>query len=108
MNPKSRLYVERGHSCLRENQSGVDLNRNYDIEWSHVVDHHNQISSGDRPFSETETQIVRDVLAELQPEVFLSVHSGTLAVLHPYAYEMKQCEDSRVREIAQQVAQEFC
>ena len=108
MNPKSRLYVERGHSCLRENQSGVDLNRNYDIKWSHVVDHYNQISSGDGPFSETETQIVRDVLAELRPEVFVSVHSGTLAVLHPYAYEMKQCGDSRVREVAQQVAREFC
>jgi murein tripeptide amidase MpaA len=41
MNPNSRMFVEKGHSCLRENQQGVDLNRNYAIEWKHVIDHKN-------------------------------------------------------------------
>merc|ERR1719401_1161870 len=32
-NPRSRLKVEDGDFCLRENPSGVDLNRNWDDEW---------------------------------------------------------------------------
>lgn len=39
MNPGSRRYVEQGHYCLRESVNGVDINRNYDINWKHNVNH---------------------------------------------------------------------
>merc|ERR1719498_1300271 len=32
-NPKSRRKVEQGDFCLRVNENGVDLNRNWDEEW---------------------------------------------------------------------------
>ena len=32
-NPISRSKVETGEYCLRENENGVDINRNYDAHW---------------------------------------------------------------------------
>ena len=36
-NPKSRAKVEKGDYCLRENENGVDLNRNYKSHWKAVI-----------------------------------------------------------------------
>ena len=33
-NPKSRRKVENGDFCLRVNENGVDLNRNWDEKWA--------------------------------------------------------------------------
>ena len=33
VNPKSRMEVENGNYCLRTNENGVDLNRNWDAHW---------------------------------------------------------------------------
>ena len=35
-NPLSRERVESGEFCLRENEHGVDLNRNYDAHWKKI------------------------------------------------------------------------
>jgi murein tripeptide amidase MpaA len=35
-NPHSRMKAEKGDFCLRENENGVDINRNYDAHWSGV------------------------------------------------------------------------
>jgi murein tripeptide amidase MpaA len=35
-NPRSRKRAEEGEFCLRENENGVDLNRNYEAHWSSV------------------------------------------------------------------------
>lgn len=35
-NPLSRQKVEGGEYCLRENENGVDINRNYDAHWEKV------------------------------------------------------------------------
>lgn len=32
-NPLSRTRVENGEYCLRVNENGVDLNRNWDSHW---------------------------------------------------------------------------
>lgn len=39
-NPNSRRKAEEGEFCLRENENGVDLNRNYEAHWS-AVNHFN-------------------------------------------------------------------
>jgi hypothetical protein len=36
-NPNSRQRVESGEYCLRENENGVDINRNYDAHWQFVT-----------------------------------------------------------------------
>ena len=35
-NPTSRAKVEDGDTCLRTNENGVDLNRNWDSYWQKV------------------------------------------------------------------------
>ena len=77
-NPVSRVQVEQGNYCLRDNPRGVDLNRNWDEKWEFG----DEALGGDQyrgetPFSEAETQMVRDLLTDFKPTTFLSVHSGT-------------------------------
>lgn len=87
-NPVSRARVEAGEYCLRENPHGVDLNRNWDEKWNlgSTASSDNQFH-GQRPFSEPETQLVRDLITGFQPTTFLSVHSGTLGMYMPWAYD---------------------
>lgn len=85
-NPLSREKVENGAFCLRENENGVDLNRNYDAHWVQVKDDYKQISSGPSAFSEPETKAIRDSMKSFNADLFLSVHSGTLGMYTPHAY----------------------
>lgn len=96
-NPKSRARVEQGDYCLRENENGVDLNRNYRSHWKAVATYHltllqeidpdhKRTNPGPFAFSERETQIVSDQLRTFNPHMFLSIHSGTLGLFAPWAY----------------------
>lgn len=64
LNPISREKVEKGDYCLRLNENGVDLNRNYDIHFESYVDNDRQTTSGSEAFSELQTRLVRDTLSE--------------------------------------------
>jgi len=86
-NPGSRVRVEAGEYCLRENPNGVDLNRNWDEKWDLGTSDSADQAHGQRPFSEPETQMVRDLISNFQPTTFLSVHSGTLGLYMPWAYD---------------------
>lgn len=86
-NPSSRLRVEAGEYCLRENPNGVDLNRNWDEKWDLGTANSAEQSHGKSPFSEPETQLVRDLISDFKPATFLSVHSGTLGLYMPWAYD---------------------
>jgi len=86
-NPQSRRKVEQGDWCLRSNPNGVDLNRNWDIAWSKGGDKGSQTYGGPTPFSEPETRILKKLVTEFAPETFLCVHSGTLGMYMPWAYD---------------------
>jgi len=89
-NPRSRVKVEQGDYCLRANPAGVDLNRNWDENWS--LNEHSAGSDqypGAAPFSEPETQALKHLITEFKPTTFLSVHSGTLGMYMPWAYDSK-------------------
>jgi len=89
-NPRSRVKVEQGDYCLRANPKGVDLNRNWDENWS-LNDHSADSDQypGDSPFSEPETQALKHFITEFKPTTFLSDHSGTLGMYMPWAYDSK-------------------
>lgn len=99
----------------RGNALGVNLNRNYDVDWGNPAGASNPVmgtlahetgepmpsisvvaeNCGDEPFSEPETQAVRDLLEELDPTLafYLSFHTPTHALIAPWAaadapYEM--------------------
>jgi len=86
--PRARELVEEGDYCRRLNLRGVDLNRNWDEQWS--ASHSVGGSGGPQPFSEPETRLIRQVVQDYKPTLFLSVHSGTRGLYMPWAYEVKQ------------------
>lgn len=90
MNPISRMKVEEGDYCLRLNENGVDLNRNYDAHFKQYEDKELQTNSGSEPFSEPETQVVRDILKDYKPDLYLSIHSGSVGLYTPYAYSIDE------------------
>lgn len=68
--------------------SGVDLNRNFDIFWG-TASSNNVCSDtfhGRGPFSEPETVIIRDILAEYgsRIELYLDIHSFGRMILYGY------------------------
>jgi len=77
-NPHSRQKAELGEYCLRNNPRGVDLNRNWKT----------QGTDKSQAFSEPETRILKKLIEEYHPRVFLSLHSGTRGLYMPYAYDM--------------------
>lgn len=70
MNPDS--VYDPGYRPGRTNARGVDLNRNWDCNWRSDAQWDNQpIGGGTTPFSEPETQAVREFLLELRPEAVI-------------------------------------
>lgn len=61
----------------RWNANRVDLNRNFPPFWDDFVveDPDNWGTKGDAPFSEVESQIIRDKVQELKPVMFLDFHT---------------------------------
>mmetsp|Transcript_21250 Transcript_21250/g.41589 ORF Transcript_21250/g.41589 Transcript_21250/m.41589 type:complete len:426 (+) Transcript_21250:73-1350(+) len=98
-NPRSRRKVEQGDWCLRANPNGVDLNRNWDIAWSGSGSSSQQTYAGSKPFSEPETQIMKNLLMEFMPTTFLCVHSGTLGMYMPWAYDSKHLAHRNQQEM---------
>jgi len=88
LNPSGRDYVrEGGHTCgdMRKNGNGVDLNRNFDISWTDGSDIRNaEDYRGDHPFSEKESQLVKKLVDEGKPDMFIDVHTGDLSMLIPW------------------------
>ncbi|MGK7953364.1 MAG: M14 family zinc carboxypeptidase [Xenococcaceae cyanobacterium] len=119
-NPDGRKFAEQGY-LWRKNTNpnpppgeepaafpnyGVDLNRNWGGKWNEIPggssgDPSSQTYRGDAPFSEPETQVLRDYLGTLFEEnpledfetapsdtsgVFLDVHSSGNLLLYPYGW----------------------
>ncbi|MEL6344961.1 MAG: M14 family zinc carboxypeptidase [Myxococcota bacterium] len=83
----------------RQNADGVDLNRNYDYEWS--VD---ALGSGDVPFSEPESRAIR-ALTDWNPFVAgLSYHSGATNI--GWAWNWTD-DDSRDDELLEAMADRY-
>jgi predicted deacylase len=65
----------------RFNANGVDLNRNWDCNWSPVAYwRQEQINSGPYPFSEPENLILREYLLAIDPAAVVFWHSAANAV----------------------------
>ncbi len=88
-NPQGRASVEGGDYCQRVNENGVDLNRNWDAHWQPQDENSYDAADtnpGTAPFSEPETRALKTLVDTLRPDVFITVHSGTLGMYTPYAY----------------------
>jgi len=66
---------------------GVDLNRNYDYGWEGgSTSPGSEIYGGPAPFSEPETQAIRDFVLEHDFMHAISFHSGVELILYPWGY----------------------
>jgi len=99
-NPESRRKVEKGDWCVRMNPNNVDLNRNWDEHWEESPDM-DDTNSGTRPFSEPETQIFKRLVSDYKPTTFLTIHSGTLGMYMPWAFDMEHLADRNQKEMMQ-------
>ncbi|UCG52452.1 MAG: immune inhibitor A [Candidatus Latescibacterota bacterium] len=110
INPDGHVYVQHNHSgwwgnWWRKNRRdngdgsiGVDLNRNYGYMWGYddVGSSPNPISDvyrGTGPFSEPETQVVRDFCQSRRISVALSYHTYGELLLYPWAYAPLYTDD---------------
>jgi len=81
VNPDGREAVRR------TNENGVDLNRNYGFQ-------HTAEGNHGLPFSEPETQAVRDHAAEFPPIMSLTYHTSGQLVLYAWTHTDEGCPDS--------------
>lgn len=99
-NPIGRQLVENGNFCKRTNENGVDLNRNWGDDHRDLLSESasnvgiyddddrkgGEENPGARGFSEPETQILKSLAEKLSPDLFLSVHSGSVLLGMPYGF----------------------
>eukprot|EP01016_Furgasonia_blochmanni_P015656 TRINITY_DN1864_c0_g4_i2.p1 TRINITY_DN1864_c0_g4~~TRINITY_DN1864_c0_g4_i2.p1 ORF type:complete len:494 (-),score=170.00 TRINITY_DN1864_c0_g4_i2:173-1654(-) len=110
-NPISRQKVEQGDYCLRVNENGVDLNRNWDDHWqTNEENSMQQTYGGPHPFSETETVTVKKALSNFEPTVFLTVHSGTKGMYTPYAWTTEEgtTNEDNMLQVTDNLNEKYC
>jgi hypothetical protein len=85
---------------------GVDLNRNYDYQWqSGSSVPRSEVYKGPAPFSEPETQAIRDLAMQHDFSYAISFHSGTELILYPWGYTyLPPPDEARFIEVAQQLS----
>ncbi len=96
LNPDGHQYSVTTNRLWRKNRRnngdgtfGVDLNRNYSFQWGGAGssgDTFSEIYRGPQPFSEPETQAIRDFAAQHQFRALLSYHNFSQLVLFPWGY----------------------
>ncbi len=87
---------------------GVDLNRNYSYEWGtggSETDTSSETYLGTNPFSEPETQAVRDfVRGHLNLKVLLSFHTFSELILYPWGYTYDGISKTKDQETYKRMA----
>lgn len=124
-NPLGRRHAEAGAFCARANENGVDLNRNYGAHWQQQAQGgvakgialkdgrtFKQYDSGSEAFSEPETRVVRRLVEAFKPSAYVSVHSGTEALLAPWAWTQEMPKESgavkRMGAVMTAIGEKYC
>ncbi|KAL3681307.1 hypothetical protein R1sor_024263 [Riccia sorocarpa] len=89
-NPNGRKLVEAGHFCERKNGRGVDINRNWALDWGKKEKDYDPSEEypGQSVFSEPETVLIRDLAVAFRPHIWVNVHSGMEALFMPYDHKI--------------------
>lgn len=87
-NKNGRILVESGSFCERKNGRGVDLNRNWGLDWGTKAPDYDPEEEypGKAPFSEPEVWITKNLVEEFQPHIWINFHSGMEGLFTPYNY----------------------
>lgn len=96
LNPDGHIYSTTTNRMWRKNRSvsssgvaGVDLNRNYGYQWGNMGssdDPTSDIYHGPKPFSEKESQIIRDLAFEIPLLGCLTYHTYGEWIIYPWGH----------------------
>ncbi|CAD7943450.1 unnamed protein product [Amoebophrya sp. A25] len=71
----------------RPEDGGVDLNRNFPTHWKPIRNKCSEEYGGTEPFSEPETQALRDLIGRIKFSVASNIHGYGSMLTHPYNYK---------------------
>lgn len=98
LNPDGLEYSIHFYRYWRKNRRnngdgsyGVDLNRNYNYHWGYdnegsSPNPSSQIYRGRAPFSEPETQAIRDLFRQRNYQALISFHNYSQVIIYPWGY----------------------
>jgi murein tripeptide amidase MpaA len=117
LNPDGLEYTIHFYRYWRKNMRdngnrtyGVDPNRNYDYMWGNDDEGSSPVSSsyvyrGPAPFSEPETQTIRDLFAQRDFQVFISYHNYSQVIIYPWGYTDEPSGlDATMEEMAREMS----
>ena len=115
MNPDGLEYARLNDSTWRKNRHdngdgtfGVDLNRNYGYMWGiggFGTSTSDREYRGTGPFSEPESQAIRDLTLAHPPVLSISYHSAGQWILYPWSYtRLPTADDDRLSNFAVEMA----
>ncbi|XP_027905014.1 carboxypeptidase A6 [Vigna unguiculata] len=112
-NPNGRKVVEAGDLCERRNGRGVDLNRNWSVDWGKKEKDYDpyEENPGVAPFSEPESQIMRKLAISFEPHLWINVHSGMEALFMPYDHKNTTLDGlplKRMKSFLEEVSHHHC
>lgn len=104
LNPDGLEYSIHFYRYWRKNRRnngdssyGVDINRNYGFKWGFDKEGSSpnpfsEIYRGESPFSEPETQAIRDLFGQRNFQALISYHSYFQIILYPWSYTDQHSE----------------
>jgi len=115
LNPDGYEYSRTTYRYWRKNRRnngdgtfGVDLNRNYGYKWGgpgSSGETKSDIYRGPEPFSEPETQAIRDLILNNEFKIVISYHSYSQKILYPWGYTNDPPPDEALlKNIAQEMS----
>jgi murein tripeptide amidase MpaA len=104
VNPDGHQYSVTSNRLWRKNRRnngdgtyGVDLNRNYAYQWGGPGSSGSTFSEtyrGTAPFSEPESQVLRDFMQQHEFTAMISYHNYSQLVLYPWGYTSSPAPDA--------------
>jgi hypothetical protein len=111
-NPLGRKQVEDGYYCKRTNEDGVDLNRNFgdDHRDASLEKKGDETNAGPSGFSEPESKMLKSLVDDERPDIYLSVHSGAYLLGTPFGYTQSRSPENEddMMEVLAPISQKTC
>lgn len=109
-NPLGRKQVEDGHYCKRTNEDGVDINRNFGDGHRASEKPGDEQNPGPGGFSEPESKILKGLIDQERPDIYVSVHSGAYLLGTPFGYTRDVTPDNEadMLEVLKPISQKYC
>jgi carboxypeptidase T len=117
LNPDGLEYSIHFYRYWRKNRRdngdgtyGIDINRNYAYQWGFdnigsSPETYSEIYRGPSPFSEPETQAIRDLFSQRNFIAMISYHSYSQDILYPWGYTSESADkDTLMAQIAAEMS----